>query len=492
MAWFWLTLIEIRLGRNSHRLQMLTLSLSHCKRRGKDKAWQPITDSQLGRAIRAVHLGTSWLNLQCLVAQTHVVRRATEVWLRTRSRAQLAAMDRLDAARRQTNTLLGLVHRAQNTSFGIEHDFRRMRNEDDYRRLVPVTNSAALARTYWQAADTSLGGTTWPSPVDGLATYDDGDRPTRQVLLSADLLQARRAALQTALALVLQSQPSTPILFGTFLFLGGPASVTSPLPGKAPPTPEAAFRSSLPVLCRPYCFSALDAPLQQEDGAVALDALAEKCVRLRLTLACGALGDIARLFDRVKTLANKERITEVWPRLSAVLYSCRPSLREQTSPLREEVGPNVQLLEMACFPEGIVAVEDPRHGLLRLLADQGVYCEFIPAQESSKRSPQRFGLSQVDVGGTYELAVTSPAGVWSCRAGAAVCVERLDPPLFRFVEMPRLKPAGAKREAVAGTRQDPAMIGLKSPPLRRRNGGTPAEPPENFGHNPWLIPVDRG
>src|SRR5260370_37558093 len=107
--------------------------------------------------------------------------------------------------------------------------------------------------------------------------------------------------------------------------------------------------------------------------------------------------------------------------------------------MRRELGPRVSLLERGQFPEGIVAVEDPRHGLLRLLADHGLYYEFIPAEEKGKRTPQRLGLREVQVGIPYEMALTSPGRVWSGQVGAALCFERLDPPLLRFIEAPPIQ-----------------------------------------------------
>jgi hypothetical protein len=446
----------------------------------------------LGIATLTVHLSTKWRALQSWIAETYLARHVAEIIFRARSRVQLERLDRQVAARCQANGLLGLVHRAQNTSFGIKHDFRRIRSEEDFRRLVPVTSNAALARNYWQRHDTALGGSTWPNPVAGLGTYDTGER-TCQVLLSPDFFRTRQAALETALALVSRAHPITPLLSGALLFLGGPVSVAPPINCKSAITPETALQSSLPLLYRPYCMGAVEAPLRQKTGSLqALEVLAEKCVRLPLTLACGPLTELTRLFDQVKKLANRDRIADLWPGLMAVLYSSRTTERGRVEELRQHLGPKVSLLEMACFPEGLVAVEDPRHDLLRLLADDGVYCEFIPTEESGKRSPQRVGLSQAQTGIPYEMALTSPAGVWACRVGAAICFERLDPPLFRFVEMPRVEPVAGKREVTSIARQDPATGGLKAPALHRQNGGNPAEPPESYGHNPWLVRVDRG
>jgi hypothetical protein len=85
-------------------------------------------------------------------------------------------------------------------------------------------------------------------------------------------------------------------------------------------------------------------------------------------------------------------------------------------------------------PEGPVAVEDPRHGLLRLLPDNGVYFEFVPVEDLGRPHPARRAASEVEPGVPYALALTSPAGLWACLTGTRVCFESRDPPLLRIVE----------------------------------------------------------
>src|SRR5207248_8381831 len=92
------------------------------------------------------------------------------------------------------------------------------------------------------------------------------------------------------------------------------------------------------------------------------------------------------------------------------------------------------LLEACVRAEGAVAVEDPRHGCLRLLVDHGVYFEFVPADEVGRPRPARHALADVVPGVPYAVALTSAAGVWACLAGLRVCFERRDPPLLRVVE----------------------------------------------------------
>ena len=72
-------------------------------------------------------------------------------------------------ARCQKRTLLGLVHKAHTTRFGRDHDFRRIRDIQDFRRLVPLRTPLDLWREYWQPAFPYLDDVSWPGPIPYLA-----------------------------------------------------------------------------------------------------------------------------------------------------------------------------------------------------------------------------------------------------------------------------------------------------------------------------------
>ncbi len=67
-----------------------------------------------------------------------LVRRVMATLQAASNRRLLARLDREDAVRRQTRTLLTLVHRSRLTPFGRDHDFGRIRTAQDFRRLVPL------------------------------------------------------------------------------------------------------------------------------------------------------------------------------------------------------------------------------------------------------------------------------------------------------------------------------------------------------------------
>jgi hypothetical protein len=319
--------------------------------------------------------------------------------------------------------LLGLVHQARSTPFGLDHDFLRIRTVADFRRLVPVR-----------------------SPLDL------GRGPGRPDALLPALCAAQRRAWRTALALVHHARPKSPLLAGRLVFLGEDVS------------PE-----SLPLLPRPF------------SSVVPADALrngwAGWLTRQPVTCLAGPARQVLQLWDRVKQITRQDRIATVWPGLVAVLHSGPAA---DVARLRQEMGQQVLLLETVFRPEGPVAVEDPRYGLPRLLTDHGVFFEFLHEANRGQVRPQRFGLEEIEPGVSYELALTSPAGLWACRVGLTVRFERRDPPLLRLVPV------------APPTRSDERAVTFPAPPPHRQSAGSPAGLPGTPVHSPWSIPVGPG
>lgn len=267
----------------------------------------------------------------------------------------------------------------------------------------------------------------------------------RPAMLPAALRAACRAALRTALSVVADHLPGIRLLDGSLLLLPQPA-IGSDHP-----------RTLLPRWLRPY----------------AGDAGPVRCI-------VGRADGIAALAG---TLDGKGRsdLRSVWPDLAAVLYTSRH--QDDTELLQAVVGRETLLVRIDAGPEGPIAVEGPRSGL-RLLMDHGLYFELLPAGAGPEA--HRFGLEEAKRGVSYELVVTSPAGLWACRTGRGVCFEHLAPPMFRYVDLP---PAPT---TVSVARTDAAVPTFPAQPPHRQTAGTPATPPGTPFHNLWSALAGRG
>jgi hypothetical protein len=125
-------------------------------------------------------------------------------------------------------------------------------------------------------------------------------------------------------------------------------------------------------------------------------------------------------------------VAEVWPQLRLVVHG-----GTKFDPYRElfkkEIGSDaVHFCEVYPCSEGFVATEDPRHGLLRLVPDHGIFFEFVPVEELGSDDPTRHTLGTLEVGVQYAVVLTTCAGLWGYVLGDTVTFESRFPPLLRF------------------------------------------------------------
>src|SRR5262249_10269691 len=152
---------------------------------------------------------------------------------------------------------------------------------------------------------------------------------------------------------------------GQLLFLPRDTPPLPVEPAQTRPLEEIALRR-LPRARRPFVLFPPDTD-GEADADLRLQTLAQQSVRSPLTCIAGPDDQLARFFQHVKQAAGRDRLRDVWPGLAAVLASPRPGAGEPSLLAHEMDESGVLRLRVCHRPEGSVAVEDPRHGLLRLL-----------------------------------------------------------------------------------------------------------------------------
>jgi hypothetical protein len=294
----------------------------------------------------------------------------------------------------------------------------------------------------------------------------------RLVPVSAALLAAHREALWTALALVMDARARARLFTGRILFVSGEKPLA--------PLGAGVWTGSLADIAlkelssgkRPY---ALGWP--RDDSGIREAAVT--CIVGEAELLCRFLA--------------QTRVS--WPHLVAMIYHSRLTGDAERAAERTELAHAVResarhapvlLLETCWRPEAAIALEDPRHGLPRLLAAHGTFLEFIPTAEVDHPQPTRHTAAQVEKGVPYEVAVTSPAGLWACRVGLTVCFEQREPLLLRVL------PTALPDEITPPARSDVALTPFPLQPPHPRTDGTPAALPETPFHTLSSIPGDRG
>jgi hypothetical protein len=365
---------------------------------------------------------------------SYLVRSAVDLWFARYARRRADGLDAADAATHQEQTLHGLVKRAQRTRFGREHGFGSIRSVRDFQRRVPLRKYEAFWTEYWRQAFPHLTDVTWPGQVPYLALSSGTTTgATKYIPVSQEMLVSNRKAALTALSWFRAAHPRIPLFGGRMFLLGGSTDLTSPDP--AYPDTRAGDLSAivagrLPRLLDAYTYPPRALALER-DWDKKLRRVAEESARLPITLVSGVPSWLLALFDRLRQVSRRERIDEIWPRLRLIVHGgTRFEPYEHT--FREACGPAVHFLETYPASEGFVASLDPRHGLLRLIPDHGVFFEFVPAEEIERPEPTRHALKEVVPGVNYAVALTTCAGLWAYVLGDTVRFQSRRPPLLHF------------------------------------------------------------
>jgi hypothetical protein len=394
------------------------------------------------------------------------VRRLLESCLRLRAARHFNLLCGDEVDRPQARLLRGLVHRARHTRFGKDHDFGRIRTALDFRRLVPVTTPADLARRYWEPAFPWLARATWPGSVVRVL-----DRPfpgCPYLPVTNGLLAAAATVWTVGLAQVLSVYPRQRLLSNRLLGLADP--VREPL--------TVATWGRLSWTLRPYLH--LRNATQLDAGEF----------RLPTTALLGSVTQLAALVRRCQEQTGLARLTDAWPGLLGVLVQREPGDAAGWEMLLRALDRRVVVVEVVAGPLGIFAVEDVRQGGLRLLVEGGAYNELIPLAERGKEQPERCGLEVAEPGTLYEQVTTTPSGLWACRTGVGLCFDGPEARRVRFVDLPALPAPGSSTN---GSVVVPATsVPVTRPVRHRQSAGIPVTPPGTAFRMPSSTPLDRG
>ena len=137
------------------------------------------------------------------------------------------------------------------------------------------------------------------------------------------------------------------------------------------------------------------------------------------------------LFDKLAELCpdREPRLRNYYPGLEMLVHGgvdFKPYAKRFTELLE---GSRAELREVYPASEAFIAIADrgPGEGL-RLIVDNGVFFEFVPAKELSASNPTRHWLGNAEPGIEYAVVVSTCAGAWAYVLGDTVKFLELDPP----------------------------------------------------------------
>ncbi len=158
------------------------------------------------------------------------------------------------------------------------------------------------------------------------------------------------------------------------------------------------------------------------DWEARLDAIINRTCHCDISLLAGIPTWILQLAKELRERCANSRqpvahLQLLWPNFECFVHTGVP-VAPYAAQLRETLGPTVKLHEIYLAAEGFVAAQDSdaAGSGLRVMADLGVFFEFLPMTEYDETRVQQLGakavpLADVKVGLDYALVMSTPAGL---------------------------------------------------------------------------------
>ncbi|MCG8475468.1 MAG: GH3 auxin-responsive promoter family protein [Cytophagales bacterium] len=333
----------------------------------------------------------------------------------------------------QKKTLDCLLKKGAATRFGEDHNFSEIRNYEDFKKQVPLVDYEGL-RPYIERILQGERDVLWKGKPLYFAKTSGTTSGVKYIPITKDSIHNHIDSARNMLLGYIHETGKADFLKGKLIFLSGSPVMdkkagifTGRLSGIVNHhVPQYLRRNQMPS----YTTNCI------EDWEEKVDRIVEETHDKNMTLISGIPPWVQMYFDRLMDKGGK-KIKDLFPNFSLFIWG-GVNFEPYRAKLRESIGKEIDTLETYPASEGFIAYQDTQteEGLL-LLLNEGIFYEFIPAEEYHDENPTRISLEKVELGRNYAIILNSNAGLWGYSIGDTVRFVSKNP--YRIVVTGRIK-----------------------------------------------------
>lgn len=361
-----------------------------------------------------------------------------------------------NAVTAQNTVLQNLIREAKHTVFGRDHHFEQIQCYADFKKNVPIRDYEEL-RSYVDRVVKGEPEVLWPGKPVYFAKTSGTTSGTKYIPISKESMPEHIKAARNALLCYIHETGNTAFIDGKMIFLQGSPVMDSKegisfgrLSGiVAHHVPQYLQKNRLPSY-KTNCI---------EDWEKKVDAIVDETMHEDLRLISGIPPWIQMYYDRLSEKSGGKKVKEIFKNLSLFVYG-GVNFEPYRAKLEESIGKRIDSIETYPASEGFIAFQDSQKekGLL-LLADAGIFYEFISADDYYTENPTRISLQNVEMGISYAIILNTNAGLWGYSIGDTVKFVSKDP--YRILVTGRIKHfISAFGEHVIGEEVESALLSV--------------------------------
>lgn len=361
-----------------------------------------------------------------------------------------------DAVNAQEKVFKHLINAAAQTVFGKDHRFENIKTYDDFKKNVPLRDYEDL-RPYLERVMKGEVNVLWPGKPVYFAKTSGTTSGIKYIPITKESIAEHIKAARNALLSYIYETGKADFVDGKMIFLQGSPEMTEKngikigrLSGIVAHLVPAYLRKNRMPSYTTNCI---------KDWEQKVDAIVDETITQDMRLISGIPPWVQMYFDKLSEKSKGKTITEIFKNFSLFVYG-GVNYEPYRAKIENSVGKKIDAIETYPASEGFIAYQNSQKdkGLL-LLANAGIFYEFIPAEEYHHKKPARLNLAQVELGKNYVMILSANAGLWAYDIGDTVKFVSIKP--YKIVVTGRIKHfISAFGEHVIGEEVEHALLSV--------------------------------
>jgi phenylacetate-coenzyme A ligase PaaK-like adenylate-forming protein len=316
----------------------------------------------------------------------------------------------------QQKVFFELITKAKNTEYGRDHNFEKIRNYDEFQKQVPITDYEGLKK-YIDKVVAGEKDILWPDKPLYFAKTSGTTSGAKFIPLTKESMPNHINAAKNALLLYLNDTGNSKYVDGKMIFLQGSPEMIEKNGIKIGRL-SGITAHYIPSYLQTNRLPSWDTNLI-DDWEKKVDAIVEETIDQDMRLISGIPPWMVMYFEKLVAKSGK-KIGELFPNFSLFING-GVAYEPYRKKFDELIGRKIDVLELYPASEGFIAFQDSQkeEGML-LLLNNGMFFEFIRADEFYSEKPRRLTIGDVELGVNYVLILNTNAGLWGYNIGDTI------------------------------------------------------------------------
>lgn len=333
----------------------------------------------------------------------------------------------------QEEQLAKLLRHAELTYFGNNANFSKIRNYEDFKKQVPVTNYDGF-KPYIDQILQGKQNVVWPSDTRWFAKSSGttSDKSKFIPVTYESLDECHFQGGKDALLFYLLQNPDSNLFDGKGLVIGGSNNVNKLNDESFYGDLSAVMMQNMPFWAQ-YLRTPELAIALMNNWDEKVEKMAKATLNENVTNISGVPTWTAVLIEKLYEITGKNCLTDIWPNMELYIHG-GVSFTPYRERFRRLIKSNqVNYLETYNASEGFFGIQDDlnRDDML-LMLDYGVFYEFMPMSEYGKEYPKTRSIGEVQTDENYALIISTNAGLWRYIVGDTIKFTSTKPYRFKI------------------------------------------------------------